>query len=44
VLPSSYKGSLSDTAKTSWDAQPPLTTTHSEVYVEAGGTGSGQSR
>jgi len=44
VVPSDYKGSIANTAKTSWDGQAQLSTSHSEVYVEAGGTGSGQSR
>ena len=41
VVPSTYKGSISDTAKASWDKQSPLTATYSEVYVEGGGTGNG---
>jgi hypothetical protein len=42
VSPSIYKGTISDTAKTSWDTQKQMSTTYSEVYVDAGGTGSGE--
>ena len=42
VSPSDYKGTISDTAKTSWDTQSQMSTTHSGVYVDAGGTGSGE--
>ncbi len=44
VSPSGYKGTISDTAKASWDSQKQISTTHSEVYVDAGGTGNGQAR
>ena len=44
VSPSGYKGTISDTAKTSWDTQRQMSTTHSGVYVDAGGTGSGEAR
>ncbi len=44
VSPSAYKGTISDTAKASWDGQKTLSATYSEVYVDAGGTGSGQAR
>jgi hypothetical protein len=42
VSPSGYKGTISDTAKTSWNTQSQMSTTHSGVYVDAGGTGSGE--
>ena len=42
VSPSGYNGTISDTAKTSWDTQKQMATTHSEVYIDAGGTGSGE--
>lgn len=42
VSPSTYKGTISDTAKTSWDTQPQMSTSYSEVYVDAGGTGNGE--
>jgi len=42
VSPSGYKGTISNTAKTSWDTQRQMSTTHSEVYVDAGGTSSGE--
>jgi hypothetical protein len=44
VSPTTYKGKISDTAKTSWDTQNAMSATYSEVYVDAGGTGSGQAR
>jgi hypothetical protein len=44
VSPSDFKGTISDTAKATWDSQKQLTATYSEVYVDAGGTGSGQAR
>ena len=39
---SGYKGQISNTAKTSWDTHQEISTTHTEVYLEAGGTGSGE--
>ena len=44
VSPSAYKGSIADTSKTTWDTQKQLSATYSEVYVEAGGTSTGQAR
>ncbi len=44
VAPSTYKGTISDTSKATWDGQKQLSSTYSEVYVDAGGTGSGQAR
>ena len=37
-----YKGQISNTAKTSWDTHQQVSTTHTEIYLEAGGTGSGE--
>ncbi len=39
-----YKGQISNTAKTSWDTHQQISATHTEVYLEAGGTGSGEVR
>jgi len=44
VSPSDYRGTISNTAKTSWDTQKQITATHTEVYLDAGGTGSGEAR
>jgi len=44
VSPSDHKGTISDTAKTLWDTQSQMSTTYSGVYVDAGGTGSGEAR
>ena len=41
---SGYTGQISNTAKTSWDTHQQISTTHTEVYLEAGGTGSGENR
>jgi uncharacterized repeat protein (TIGR01451 family) len=37
-----YKGQISNTAKTSWDTHQQISTTHTEVYLEAGGVGQGE--
>lgn len=34
-----FQGQVTNTAVAAWNGQAPLTTTHSEVYVQAGGTG-----
>ena len=44
VSPTDYKGTISNTAKTSWDTQKQITASHTEVYLDAGGTGSGEAR
>ncbi len=44
TVPKGYVGQLTNTAKASWDQQKQITTTHTEVYLSAGGTGSGEFR
>ncbi len=41
---SGYTGQISNTAKTSWDKHQQISTAHTEVYLDAGGTGSGENR
>jgi uncharacterized repeat protein (TIGR01451 family) len=37
-----YKGQISNTSKASWDTHQQVSTTHTEIYLEAGGVGSGE--
>ncbi len=41
---SGYKGQISNTAKSSWDGHQQISTTHTEVYLEAGGVGQAEVR
>lgn len=43
-VPEGYTGQVSNTSKASWDAQSQVTTSHTEIYLAVGGTGSAEFR